>query len=342
MHVRISRFQQYFICLSLTLLSLLAYSADFKESVSNRVSVYSHGWPESGPGEGRQGPTYPDSHGRFWKACFYTRPAVILLANYLKETLDKNPNAVIDLKGRSCGAGIALNLIAKLVNYQKDSSYFNGTQIQSQEDANKILDSINNGTLHLTVPLLDLNHTRYPQYIEWVINSLVGGAVAYKSSVNCRFNGKKSKMLDMITRSTIAVGAMFFTHYMTNVASKVTCGSSIQEGLATFIERVLVPLSGNFDRDHLKPIDAVNIIKDKLKCPTLLHYCKSDEVLSNQEADIKKVYNALKEKNKHVHLVESPVCEGFHNSRESKIHADAEKSFRDTYQRVQHESVKAT
>ena len=333
MHLRISRFQQYFICLSLTLLSLLAYSADFKESVSNRVSVYSHGWPESGPGEGRQGPTYPDSHGQIWKACFYTRPAVILLANYLKETLDKNPNAVIDLKGRSCGAGIALNLIAKLVNYQKDSSYFNGTQIKSQEDANKILDSINNGTLHLTVPLLDLNHTRYPQYIERVFNALLGGVIAY----NCK--GKK-----MITRSgvMIAVGGALFTYCVTNVVSKVTCGSSIQEGLATFIERALIPLSGNFDRDHLKPIDAVDIIKDKLICPTLLHYCKSDEVLSNQEADVKKVYDILKKNNEHVHLVESPVCEGFHNLKESKIHADHEKWFRNQYQRVQHESVKAT
>ncbi len=332
MHLPISRFQQYFICLSLTLLSLLAYSKDSKESESNRVSVYSHGWPEPGPGEGRQGPTYPDSHGQFWKACFYTRPAVILLADCLKETLDKNPNAVVDLEGRSCGAGIALNLMAKLVNYQKDSSYFNGTQIKSQKDADAILSAINRGTLHLTVPLLDLKHTRYPQYIEWGIKALIGGLVAYNFSVNVRINRQRSMLFEIITRGEIAAGTALITHYITDFVSKKTCGSSIQEGLATFIERVFIPLSGNFDRDHLKPIDAVDIIKDKVTCPVLLHYCKSDEVLSNQEADVKKVYGILKKYNERVHLVESPFGEGFHNWRESKIHADTAQWFRDTYQ----------
>ncbi len=323
MHLPTFRTHNILLFFSLITLSSLNHA--------HRVPVYSHGWPESGPGEHRNGPTYPDSHGQFWKACFYTQPAVHALANFLKKEIDNGADA-IDLMGRSCGAGIALNLLAKLVDYEKDPDYFNGTEIKSKEDAQKVFNAINNGSLHLTVPFLDLKHTRYPQIIEWTVCGAIGLGTAIKSNVTFTFNGNNSTLGEIGARGVILGATALCLSYGLNCVTQTIFGGSIQDGLAIFIERGLTPLSRNFDPDHIKPIEAIKIIEGKLKCPILIHYCKSDEVLSNQKEDVEKVYLSLKNNNaSRTHLVVSPVGEGFHNWRESKIHAQKEEEFKKEY-----------
>ena len=111
------------ICTSMLLSGALfhqnSFSMDTKKE-KKRVKVSSHGFGEDGSGKG---PRYPDAPGQLLKACFYTKPAVHTLADYLKDKVDEGYDAV-DLEARSCGAGTAVNCLDKLIHYEKNPNYF--------------------------------------------------------------------------------------------------------------------------------------------------------------------------------------------------------------------------
>jgi len=225
-----------------------------------------------------------------------------------------------------------INLLAKLIDYEKDPNYFHGTEIKTKENAQKVFDAINNGSLNFTVPMLDLRHTRYPMAIEWGIYAVAGLLTALNTDTTVTFNSTNSTHGEMGIRGVIAIVTALTMHLCTNSTAKAVLGESIQDGIAYFIERGLAPLSGNFDPDHIKPIDAIAVIEGKLSCPILIHYCKSDEVLSHQIEDVEKAFNCLKTNNENkTHLVISPFSESFHNFRESKMYAKKEEWFKEEY-----------
>ena len=286
----------------------------------NQENVYLHGWAEGTKGN-NQGPALPDSDARFWRACFYTKPAVHVAANYIKRKIDDGADA-INLMGKSCGGGIILTLLAKLIDYEKDPDYFNGTEIKSKEDAQKVLDAINNGSVHLSIPLLNLKHTNIPKGIEWLLYT--GAAFLATKYVIIDNSGTLVTAL-----ATLAIAGPL--SIVINSISKVTTGQSVQDGLFSFAEQKIIPLTGNFDPNHIKPIDAAKIIEGKLKCPILIHYCETDGLLAHQEEDIAKVAQSLKVNNDKVHVVVSPAYKGFHYVVISNEYRQAEKEFKKEY-----------
>ncbi len=285
----------------------------------HQENVYFHGYSEMGV-DPEKGPVFPDSGGRFWNTCFYTQPAVHEAVNYLKRKVDGGADA-IHLYAKSCGAGIALNLLAKLIDYEKDPDYFNGTEIKSKEDAQKILDAINNGTIHLSIPLLNLKHTNIPKGVEWGTYAVIAGI-----SAKCVMPDNLGTLATAL--ATLAIAGPLSV--VTNAITKRVSGQSVQDGLFSLAERKIIPLTGNFDPDHIKPIDAIKIIEGKFTCQILIHRCGTDLLLSHQEEDVAKVVQSLQVNNDKVRVVVSPTGKGFHYM-DSNEHRQAEEEFKKKY-----------
>ena len=246
-----------------------------EQATRKMVKVYSHGFGEIGSANG---PTYPDAPGRLDKAVFYTKPAVHVLANYLKKKIDEGYDAIY-LRGRSCGAGIAINCLEKLINY--DAIYFKDTAITSQQDAQKIINAINSGALELTVPLLSIKKTK----IIDTVSNIGGYGIA-----------------------TVGAGALFYAAGMAALPPvglvsacyvAYTVGSSLKGlSVCSSDERLVPIISGqHYDSEHIKPIDAVEYLRRYIKCSVLLHFCKNDGVLTSPDEDTIKVYECFRQGN---------------------------------------------
>ncbi len=196
------------------------------------ITIYSHGYGETGPSDTQysvegtydpnaKGPIYTDSDS------FYTRPAVINLLNYLHMQVVVQGNDSVNLVGRSCGAGIIINALAKLIEYDNKKSYFEGSAITSKRDADRILESLNNGRLELTCPLLSLEKT--------VVVDRVSKAAA-----------------------NLSLSWLFGSNYYKKVNN--LCSSSIDR---TIVSRIFK----DYDVNHDKPIDVLHLLSGKITCP---------------------------------------------------------------------------
>ncbi len=226
------------------------------------VTIYSHGYGEHGPCDTHysvegfdnpeaQGPIYTDS------TSFYTRPAVIKLLDYIHEQVIVQGNDTVKLVGRSCGAGIIINALAKLIDYDNQKLYFKDSAITSKEEACAMLNAINAGELELVCPLLSLEKTVLIKKIS-------------KIAAVCSFSwllGKPS------FRKVQDVCVKFIDR---KIASK---------------------MFNDYDANHDKPIDVLSVIAGKLKCPILIQVCKNDGVVANSPDDIVCLYAALRKDN---------------------------------------------
>src|SRR5260221_596665 len=149
---------------SLLLVVSLSHSMDNETKAKRAYVVYSHGFGEGEDyndrnsfihlGDSISMPVYPDAPGQLNRAVFYTKPAVHTLVNDLHEKAQKEDCESIRLVGRSCGAGTAINSLAKLAHYDENKDYFEGSDIRSKDDADKIMQKINNGAFIATAPFL--------------------------------------------------------------------------------------------------------------------------------------------------------------------------------------------
>jgi hypothetical protein len=203
------------------------------------------------------------------------------LANYLKGARDNERG--IYLKGRSCGAGIAINCLYQLFYY--DPVYFEGTAIKSKEDAEKIVNAVNRGALELTVPLLSLKKTKI---IDTASN--IGGYGIAAATVGALFYTMGAAALPPVGLVSASYAAYKLIWTVGESLKKVSTYSS---------NKYLVPTISNqhYDPEHIAPIDAVPFLKNCIKCPVLLHFCKNDGVLANPDEDTVKVYECLREGN---------------------------------------------
>jgi len=265
-----------------------------ESSDKKRVLVYSHGFGE--PNGKGYGPTYPDAPAKFGEAVFYTKPAVHTLADYLKDKVDARHNA-IDIEGRSCGAGIAINTLYHLIHY--DETYFEGSSIASQEDAQKVVAAIQNGSLDFTVPFLSLKKAKAVS---------VASDIAGKTTLAglCLYGGMKSGLFDEWKGvGVVAVGGLL-AHRFAGKIFKASYASSIDHGVHYATGR-------HYDPSHIKPLDALVHLKGKIKCPVLLHQCMNDGVLVNPDADTVKLYDAMRHENETQSHIVLSNDEGWHN-----------------------------
>jgi hypothetical protein len=87
------------------------------ELMHKSMTVYAHGFDESSTSNMAHDlhmgshfnkpsvPEFPDAPGRIDRACFYTKPAVHVLAQDLKKCVVAEGYEEIHLVGRSCGGG---------------------------------------------------------------------------------------------------------------------------------------------------------------------------------------------------------------------------------------------
>jgi hypothetical protein len=246
------------------------------------IEVYSHGFGETG---GANGPTYPDAPGRMDKAVFYTRPSVICLTNYLHHKVNKKGYNKIYLLASSCGAGIAINCLYKLIHYNDD--YFQGTSIQSKQDAQKIIDAINNGAIDITVPFLSIKKAKIVD-----TSTTIGGYGLASAGVGALLYITGTATLPVIGLPLVLYGS----YQLINTVGDLSKSTS-----TSCIDDYIVPAISNqhYDSEHIKPIDAVAFLKNIIKCPVLLHFCKKDGVLANPDEDTITVYESFRMGNEH-------------------------------------------
>jgi len=315
------------LLLSLLSVSSLSYSMEERQTEENASTkmpneintyvVYSHGFGESGEGKWQfkflgdkiSAPVYPDAPGNLGKAVFYTKPAVHTLANHLYDIAHKEDCKKIVLVGRSCGAGTALNCLAKLANYEKNREYFNGSQIASSEDAQKIIAKINNGALIKTAPFLSLrkaNAIAIPSSV--LAGATMVGVTAAASCVGPSF-----------CEGTMDSEVAKWGFLAAGVAVYYILGDCIKNAYAHGIVRWIMPKisNNNFDPHHADPLQSVEQLRGKLQCPMLLHFNKNDKVLENPDEDTVKVYDALKGDKMHIIITD----DSWHNGDSSQFNA---------------------
>jgi hypothetical protein len=236
-------------------------------------------------------PIYPDAPAQFRKACFYTKPAVITLAQELKKQVIEQQKSRIHLFGRSCGASTAINCLALLSNYKDYTAYFQNSDITS-EDAQQIMQAINSGSLFVHVPFLGLHKAR-------VVSRL--GA------------GLRLSTLPLAFLAVSSLGTEKFFACAASILTYMIIGPQIQKTYNTKLVPQMVRIISNnhFDPVHASPLESVEQLKGKLSCPVLIHVYAHDGIVDNPDADTTKIYTCMKEGNDKVHMYVSKT--GSHN-----------------------------
>jgi hypothetical protein len=215
------------------------------------------------------------------------------------------------LVGRSCGAGIAINCLAKLAHYNENKEYFEGTAIRSKNDADMILQKINDGAFVLTAPFL---HVRKANTIatssEWLSAITLAGVTATIGS---------SLPKDTVDSSAVRCG-LFAAG---TAAAYYAVGDYLKKAYAQGIVAYVLPYvtGGHFDPFHEDPLQSVEQLRGKLTCPKLLHFHKEDRVLENPDEDTIKLYDALKDDKTHIIITN----DGWHNSRSKQFASELQK-----------------
>lgn len=308
--------------LSLSVFSFVQ-SMERKGDLKRDYVVYSHGFGEGSwyndknsfafLGDESYMPVYPDAPGQLQKAVFYTKPAVHTLANDLHEIAQKEDCESIRLVGRSCGAGTALNCLAKLANYDKNSEYFNGSGISSKGDADKIMQKINKGAFVATAPFL---HVRKANGIAIPSKILAGASVAGATAAACYYGPS-------LCKNSVDPEVAKWGFLSAGLATYYAFGDCIKKMYEQGIVNWIVPsvTNGHFDPRHDTPLQSVEQLRGKLTCPKLLHFNAQDWVFENPDEDTIKVYDALKDDKTHIIITD----DAWHNSRSHQFAAELKK-----------------
>lgn len=282
------------------------------------VHLYSHGFGENGPfGKGTEytadveGPAYPDAPGRLDAAVFYTKPAVDVLADHVKQIVTRLPeqepflhplrgkdiqNRLL-VEGRSCGAGTFINFLARLYAGEHDSV--------EKETMTKI-DAAFKGFI-LDVPFLDVKRVASLCYAAKVVAiGIAAGSCKLLNLVLKKYSttvdtGKTTDTAKKLAAYCMVLPLTYF------VAHKAFMHSTT---------RLIFPwFTGyHFDPTYPTPLENLEKIRGKIKVPVLLHFCKDDGTLINEKDDILKTYRAFRAGNeKQTFIVLTEPGEGSHN-----------------------------
>lgn len=275
--------------------------------------MYSHGFGDS-PEEGRDYTelfkdaiySAPQYENTLSQASFYTQESQRKLLQSLVDRIKTAGSSTINLfVGRSMGGGTAINLFDKLINYEQNKEFFEGTDIKSSEDAQEILNAINKGKVIFTAPALSMLETtaiRMPSSFLSAVTFACLTAGAYYlwswyakkkeadqeqelvESVDSDQAAKTKQTKEIFVKLGILAlgGAAWYL-----LADKVSAG------YANIISRALPwATGGHFNPADTEPGEALKRIvsSEKYTAPTLWHFNKGDEVLHHPEEKIKKLF----------------------------------------------------
>lgn len=239
-------------------------------------------------------PKFPDALTNVFKASFYTKQAVHILANHLYDNI---LNKKACLVGNSRGGGTIITCLAQLIDYENNKDYFKGSKIQKKSHATAILAAINKGALVLKVPLLDVRNTLYAEYP----SKIIGAGLTFAAVVTAYFylalfveDKIAVCMPKMILPYVVAVsfaGSGFLSHYLFS--------RSMNKAVSAALVTIILPIitCGNFNPFHQTPLQAIDLLKGKITCPVMLQYSSNDEILGDQTQGMKKLFEALSENN---------------------------------------------
>ena len=289
--------------------------------IESAVTIYSHGFGENSKRNMASYfsmtnkvsvPEYPDAPGVISRACFYTQPAVLVLAKDLKKYAVSEKYKRIHLVGRSCGGGTAMTCLAKLLTY--DPSYFQGTDI-SETDATAIIAAINRGSLSLTAPLLHLTDAKAVAVPGTVLTAAtVIGACILAYHINKRtYNFPYISKLNTTGLCVAGIGAQALWGINSGAQSINYCS---------------VPSVTNMHYDplHPTPLNSLHHLKGKLTCPMLFHFNKDDGVLKNPDHNTVYLYEEIKNDKTHIIITD----DASHNET-SNQHLNALNAFQQKY-----------
>ena len=280
-----------------------------REPKKNRGAAYRHHIFKDKPA--LSVPIYPDAPAQFRKACFYTRPAVLTLAQELKSQVVDKQKTRVHLFGRSCGAGTALNCLRYLSDYKNNVPYFKDSGI-SAEDATQIMQAVNNGSVIVHVPLLGLHKAR--------VVSRAGEALCLTTIPVGFFAGQ---FMGLSKPLAAAVGLL------TYILAKPFIQKTYDEKLVPQMGRIVS--NNHFDPYHPTPLESAAKLKGNISCPVLIHAYQHDGLLVDPDADTMKLYTNMRAGNDKVHMHISKT--GSHNA-DSPEALDAMKDFIRKYQLI--------
>lgn len=229
-------------------------------------------------------PAYPDAPGNWSQAVLFTKPAVHVLANELYNRVIEEKKERIVLVGRCVGAGIALNCLKSLVDFENNEDYFVGSFVKFSEDAQKIIKAINNGAFIVSVPLLSLE-----KYNAIAMPSALATALTYAAGMSLLMNsGDEGMFSDRL--QTIFAGI---------ILAEWSAAGCVKKFYTKIITTLIVPLISRlyYDPRHEQPIDRIEILKGKITSPVLLHFLEQDGRIQWLDDDLKRLLDAFKGEN---------------------------------------------
>jgi hypothetical protein len=230
-------------------------------------------------------PTYPDESLHLSesvsKAVFYTKPAVISLAEHLHECINVEGKKRVIVVGPCLGASIATNCFKKLAQFDKD--YFSGTSIESVDQAQSIINAVNNGGFVAIVPLLDVKKHNAIALPSALLSSLTFAAAttfAYSYGSDAIANDPEVAKLSLMSAGLLAYCAT---------------GDYVKNAYAHVIQHLIVPLlsRGNYDPSHESPIDIITDLKEVITGPVVFNFTEQDWVMEWADDDVIKLYEAF-------------------------------------------------
>lgn len=240
----------------------------------------------------RYAPHFPDAGGYFSRTVLYTKPAVIILVKQLNE-LVKEGKATIHLVAHSCGGGVVINTLAKLIAYEDNKNYFEGTGV-TRSDSQAILTALKRGSINITSPLLTAERARFIM----VAGTFLSSATCMAASA--ALYGITS---DMCKEGIACLGSYVCNDFKDTVPSLVTKGLFVGLGLAMYRAfgrqlkevhikggiRYIMPLVSryNFDPHHPTPLESLELLENGLI--TRLHICAYDEIIHFPSEDVEKL-----------------------------------------------------
>lgn len=253
----------------------------------------------------------PDEAGQISSAVFYTQPAVEAVINdwHQRVCIEKNDSLIV--VGYSCGGGTVINSLAKLVEYAAcdgSKGCFDGTAIQSAQQAQEIIDAINNGAIVLNAPLLDVKKIRKITDLSLLLKAGTRMAATFTIAYSCGLTIGNAILLDCVLQCVI--------------------GSHIQKMYAAAIARFYLPrrTNGHFDPTYSSPLKSIDALRGKFSCPMLLHFNKNDGVVADSDEDTQKLCDAIENKKTHV-LISTDA----HHEKSSKQFVRALEMFKSHY-----------
>jgi hypothetical protein len=292
-------------------LSVCSFAEVVSEKVSEAAVVVAHGFGGRGgkhkrfvkaiaqafgvySDDSRHAPSFPDAGGYYSKTVLYTRPAVLVLVQQLRDVIQSGKDA-IHLVAHSCGGGTVITMLAHLIHYEENKDYFKNTDI-SLENAKAILAALKKGSINITAPLLSAERSKSIIRLGGVLSAGTCMATCagfyYAAADKVKqfvapyvgsYVGDKFK--EFISPAVVTnvgfVGAGLGAYY---AFGKKLKNMYIKKGI-----RYIMPLVSryNFDPLHPTPLELLDALEDGLI--TRLHICEQDEIVDISPEDIEKL-----------------------------------------------------